>query len=331
MSISPSIVIFTVFFLLGLYFLFYIRSIITLLFLAFIFMVALNPAVSWLESKLRLPRILAILVMYLLVIAVMVGLIALVVPPLSRELYQLVISLNLPPVIQTELDNFTFSLENFSNLMERVGSSVGVIVSIVTSTFSGVFTFFTLLVLSFYLMLDRKVLHRKVAWFSKNPEHMQEAKRFIDSLELQLGGWVRGQFVLMVLIGLITYIGLVLLNIPYALPLAILAGVLEIVPNLGPTVASVPAIILAYIGGGPVMAGMTTIFYIVVQQLENNLIVPKIMKDNVDVNPLVAIITILIGLKLAGVVGALLAVPAYIVIRTLYSLWFNRQVPHPTA
>jgi predicted PurR-regulated permease PerM len=126
-------------------------------------------------------------------------------------------------------------------------------------------------------------------------------------------------------VGIITYIGLTLLNIPYALPLALLAGLLEIVPNLGPTIAAVPAIAFAYISGGPVMAGFVTLFYVIVQQLENNLIVPKIMQQNADVNPLVSIIVMLVGLKLAGIPGVLLAVPSYIVVRALYSHWFHRS------
>lgn len=326
-TVSPSIVIFTVAFLLGLYFLFFIRSILTLLFLAFIIMVALNPAVSRLEAKLRLPRIAATFLVYLLVIAVIVTVFAIVVPPMTQELYQLFKNLHLPPVIAQEIDNFTFTLENFTSIVDRVGTSVNVIFSVISSTFSGLFTFFTLFVLSFYLMLERKNLYKKISWFSREPAHLLTAKQFVDSLEYQLGGWVRGQLILMILIGSISYVALMLLNVPYALPLAVLAGFLEIVPNLGPTIAAVPAVILAYANLGPVMAGITAVVYIVVQQLENNIIVPKIMKDSVDVDPLVAIITILVGLKIGGVMGALLAVPAYIVVRTLYSLWYRRQAP----
>jgi predicted PurR-regulated permease PerM len=314
--------------LLGLYFLYYVRSIVILLFLAFIIMVALNPAVSTLQRKVRLPRALSAFLVYLIAISGLVSLLALIIPPLTQELYQLLRTLDLPPYLQLqqELANFKFTVAEVSALADRVGTSVNLIFSIITSTFSGVFTFFTLIVVSFYLMLDRPFLYKKVVWFSRNPLHLEKAKQFVDSLEQQLGSWVRGQIVLMLIIGLVTFIGLSLLGVPYALPLAILAGLLEIFPNLGPTIAAVPAVIFAYLGLGPVMAGVTTIFYILVQQLENNIIVPKIMRDNADVNPLVAIVTILVGLKVGGVVGALLAVPAYILIRALYGLWYRDQV-----
>ncbi len=324
-SLSPNIVIFTVALCLGIYFLYYIRSILTLLFLAFIVMVALNPLVTSLEKRIRLPRILSIVVVYLVVFLAIAGLFGLIIPPLSAELYGLLKTLNMPPTLQNELSNFKFTVAELSTLAERVGTSASVLLSIITSTFSGVFTFFTLMVISLYLMLDRHNLYKKVSWFSREPEHLKMAKDFLNSLENQLGGWVRGQVILMSLIGVVTYIGLSLLGVPYALPLAILAGLLEILPNIGPTIAAIPAVVLAFFGLGPVMAGVVAIFYVIIQQLENNIIVPKIMRDNVDVNPLVAIVTILIGLKLAGVVGALLAVPAYIVLRTVYSLWYKSR------
>lgn len=329
-AISPSIVIFTVCFLLGLYFLYFIRSIVILLFLGFIIMVALNPAVTFLERRIKVPRVLGSFLVYLLMISVMIVVIAFIIPPLSSQLYQLFKSINIP-VVQNELNNFDFTVSELGSLYDRVSGSVGMVFSIIASTFSGIFTFFTLLVISFYLMLDRPLLHQKLQWFTREKDHIDTFKQFLDSLEFQLGGWVRGQFILMLVIGVVTYIGLTLLNVPYALPLALLAALLEIVPNLGPTLAAVPGIILAYLYLGPVMAGVTAIFYIVVQQLENNIIVPKIMKDSVDVNPLVAIVTILIGLKISGVVGALLAVPMYIVIRTIYSIWFKRNVVNKTV
>ncbi len=323
-QISPSIVVFTVSYLLVLYFLFYIRSILTLLFLAFIIMVALNPMVTMLQRRLKLPRAISTALVYLVVVSVVSLLLAWLVPNIVQQLYLLVGTFEIP-VLQDEIKNFKFTLSELTTLLARVGDSVGLVFTIISSTFSGVFTTFTLMVMSFYLMIDRPHLHQKVNWFSKKTKHIELAREFLDSVESQLGGWVRGQIILMFVIGVITYLGLLLLGIPYALPLAVIAGLLEIVPNLGPTIAAVPSIILAYLTLGPVPAGLTALFYIIVQQFENNIIVPKILKANADVNPLVAIVTILIGFHIGGVVGALLSVPAYIVIRTVYSLWLRER------
>jgi predicted PurR-regulated permease PerM len=321
-SISPSTVIFTTFFLLFLYFIYQISSILVLFFFGFITMVALHPFVRKLQIKLKLPRVLAIVTTYILVFLGISTMLGLLVPPLAKELYQFVRVFNLP-WLQEEIVNFSFNLNELSSLMEQLGSSVTTIYSVIVSTFSSIFTFTTVLVISLFLMVDRQRLHLRISWFTKNKQHLKTAKEFIDSLEYQLGGWVRGQLILMLVIGIITYVGLSLLSVPYAAPLALLAASLEILPNLGPTISAVPSIIIAMISGGPVMGLVVLIFYILVQQLENNLLVPKVMKDNVDVSPLISIMSILIGLEIAGVIGALLAIPVYIVIRSIYSTWFK--------
>jgi predicted PurR-regulated permease PerM len=323
--ISPSIVIFTTFFLLGLAFLFHILPILILLFLSFIIMVALNPGVNFFQKKLRLPRALSTLVVYALVIAGFALMLNFLLPPLITELFALFKLINIP-VLQDTISDVSLTMAEFSALVERVGSSVTVLVSIVSSTFSGVFTFFTLVIISFYLIQDRPHLYKKAAWFTRQPEHLEQIKSFIDLIEVQLGGWVRGQIILMILIGFATYIGLAVMGVPYALPLALLAGLLEILPNLGPTIAAVPAIIITYLALGPIMAVIVTVFYFLIQILENNVIVPKILKDNVDVNPLIGIVTILIGVQVAGLIGAILAVPTYLILRTIYGVWFKRQV-----
>lgn len=322
-KISPSIVIFTTAFLGILFSLYYIRSILTMLFAAVIIMAAINPGVRKLERKLKVPRVLGILLMYSAVIITLGSLVALIIPPLAQELAgmtDLTKMLDLGP-IQEAIKGLRFSISEISGLISNFSGSLNAIWSVVNSTFSTFFTVFGVVVMSIYLLVDRENLYKKASWFTRDKKHLKIAQQFVDDLEIQLGGWIRGQMILMTVIGVVIYIGLLLLGIPYALPIALLAGFLEILPNLGPTIAAIPAIILAYVYGGWVMAGATVIFYIVVQQLENNLIVPKIMKENADVNPLATIITILIGLKVGGIVGALLSVPVYIMLRAVYGIW----------
>jgi predicted PurR-regulated permease PerM len=318
-SISPSIVIFTFIFSLVVFFLFQIKSILTALFLSFIIMTALRPAVDKLNHKFKMPRALSIFIVYLLVLFVLGLMAVIVLPPLLIEGYNFLRSFELP-FLQQEIQNLSLTVQEVSTLLTQVGDGAGLIMSLITSTFSGVFAFFTLMVMSFYIMLDRPNLHKKVGWFSKDKKHMKMAEDFLTSVEHQLGGWIRGQVILMLTIGVVTYIGLLLLGIPFALPLAIIAGMLEILPNLGPTIAAIPAVILAFLTGGPIMGGVMIIFYLLVQQFENNLLVPKVMQANADVNPLIAIVTVLTGFTLAGVVGALLSIPFYIVFRTIYSM-----------
>ncbi len=322
-SISPSIVVFTVFFLMTLYFLYQVQQILIILLLSFILMIALNPAVEKVQKLIK-SRLISAIIVYFLLLIVIASLIAFLVPPLITELMQLLRSLNLP-YLQDELSKLRLNLQELNQLANSLSGSVNTVLSIIASTFEGIFNFLTLLVISFYLMIDEPVLHKKIGWFTNKKVHFKIAREFLDEIEAQLGGWVRGELILMVIIGALTYIGLIIVGIPFALPLAILAGMLEILPNLGPTLAAVPSILIAFAYGGHVLALITTGLYIVIQQLENNIITPQIVKESADVNPLIAILSILTGLKLGGVVGALLAIPIYILTRTVYGYYLKYE------
>ncbi len=316
-SIDPI----SVFFLLALfgilYFLFLVKNIIILLSLAFILSVAMNPLVVILQKKLNVSKPVAIGLTYVFLIIVSLSFIGLVVPPLANQFIGFVSKLDLPGM-NTYVSEINFTLQEASDLVGQMTESASVALSIVSSTFSGIFNIVTLFVLSFYLMLERNNLHKKMYWFTKDKKIVKSVDHFISAAEEQLGGWVRGQLLLMLTIGIVTFIGLSILRIPYALPLALLAGLLEILPNLGPVVSAVPAVAIAFLTYGPVSGLVVLLFYVIVQQVENNLLVPKIMAANAKVNPLIAIVTILIGFEIGSVTGAFLAIPIYIVLRLLY-------------
>jgi predicted PurR-regulated permease PerM len=147
----------------------------------------------------------------------------------------------------------------------------------------------------------------------------------ISRVENKLGAWFRGQIVLSFTIGFTTWIALTLLGIPFAPPLAILAGILEIVPTIGPIIAGIPAVIVA-LSISPILAVVIIAVYIVIQMFENNILVPKIMERAVGLNPIVIIVGVMIGTKFMGVLGALLSVPF---IATLAILFKNLKT-NPT-
>ena len=123
-----------------------------------------------------------------------------------------------------------------------------------------------------------------------------------------MGMWLRGQLFLSFIVGLLVYIGLLILGVKYALVLALIAAILEIIPFIGPTIAAIPAILVGLTDSW-IKALVVVILYFVVQQLENHIIVPKVMQKAVGLNPIVVIIVIMVGAKLGGIVGALIAVP----------------------
>ena len=151
---------------------------------------------------------------------------------------------------------------------------------------------------------------------------------FFDDLELnkisliseraqkRMAGWFWGEIILMIVVGTMTYIGLNIIGVKYALALAVLAGLLEVVPSLGPIVSSIPAILIG-LSYSPILGLYCVILYLVIQQLENNLIVPIIMKKVTGLHPIIILIAMVIGGKLAGIMGIILAVPSTIFIETI--------------
>lgn len=145
----------------------------------------------------------------------------------------------------------------------------------------------------------------------------------IKMIEYEVGHWLRAQLILMIIVGLLSYIGLMLLGVDYALSLAFIAGLLEFVPFIGPIIATIPAAIVGF-GMSPIHGVGVIGLYLIIQQLENNFIVPKVMEKSVGFNPIVTLIVVLIGSSLFDVLGAILAVPftlvLYIILREKFKL-----------
>jgi predicted PurR-regulated permease PerM len=314
-EISHRTVIFTVLFLGLIWFLIQISSIILSIFVAVLLMTALNPLVDRLE-RLRLPRLLSIFLVYLVIVGLFVGGISSLLPPLIEQSTNL--GTKLPAIFDQAIVWFkdlgigNLDKQALSSQLSQLGALPGNIVLIIAAVFSNLISVFTVLVISFYLLLERKNMdNHLVGLFGEGNE--QEARNFIDKLETRLGGWVRGELMLMTIIGVLTYIGLSLLGIPYALPLAILAGFLEIIPGIGPILSAIPGILLG-LTISPVMAIAAAALYFLIQQIENTVIVPKVMQKATGINPLVTMISLAVGFKMAGVLGAILAVPIVIVL-----------------
>ncbi len=139
----------------------------------------------------------------------------------------------------------------------------------------------------------------------------KEAERIIsifEKTEKRLGSWLTGELILMLVVGVMTYVGLTLIGVRYALPLSIIAGLLEVVPNLGPTIATIPAFIVG-VAQSYFLGAATIALYFIVQQLENNVVVPMVMKKVIGLNPIITLISLIIGGQLFGVLGILLSIP----------------------
>lgn len=309
-DISHKTIIFIAVFILALWLIYLIRDLLIILFVALIFMSALSPIVK-LFSGLKLPKALGICITYIIIVAVFGGLLALVLPPLIVETTKLVSTL--PPLLDQLFTNVAIDK---SVLQTQLSSFTKNIFSITLSIFDNLLTIILLLVLTFYLLLERENLEGRLAALFIGRE--ERVKNLIVKIEEKLGGWLRGQLFLSIIIGVLSYTGLTVLGIPYALPLAVVAAVLEVIPVIGPIIAAIPAVFIA-LSISPILSLGVAAMYFVIQQLENHLIVPQVMKKAVGLNPLVVILAIAVGSRLLGFAGALLAVPIAVVLQIVVS------------
>ncbi len=322
-EISHRTIVFTVFFLIFLWLLYLIKEVILQIFVALLIMTILNPTVCKLHRNLKMPRTVAVVFVYLVVFGILTSFFALLVPPLIEQTGSFANSI---PKYVEELKVPEFVAQGISNeATSQLARLPSQLIKMSIAIFSNVLAIFSVFIFALYFLIFRERLDEQLSAFFKNEKNEKKIERVIDKLELRLGGWARGQIVLMVVVGLAHYIGFVIIGLPFAVPLALLAGLFEIVPNIGPVIAALPAIIVAF-GVSPVTALAVATLSVLIQQLENYVLVPKVMEKSVGVNPIITLLSLVIGLKLAGVVGALLSVPVVITLHVFFDEFlFNKN------
>lgn len=324
-DISTAALIKIALFVIGIIFLYYIRDILVLLFITLIIVAGLDPLVTRLESK-KIPRTLAVLIAYLLLFFVFGVLIYLIVPPLVEQIMN--INYNLP-YFADKISNFLHI--NLSDVFTRGSASLGQITNQLTqisgnvlrtilAIFGSALSALMVLVLSFYLLLERSELKKFIFAFIPQKKKVLIDNIFTKTLP-KLGEWIRGWVVLSIVIGTTNLIALWIIGVPYALSLAILAGLLEIVPTIGPLIAGLVAAIVALATGGWMQVLFVVIAYIIIQALENYVLVPKIMGKAVGLSPVIIIVALMIGAKLDGILGAIIAIPIAAVIIIVLNEW----------
>jgi predicted PurR-regulated permease PerM len=312
------IVIFT---LAGLYLLWELGEIIIVVLGAIILASAIRPFVNRLNGW-GLPRGLAILFIYLVGLASFGGLLAISVPPLIGVVTELVeegslirrlgamvwrwaAQLGYGQIGQDLSERIVTEWNQLDDRLQILFQSEGV--SILRSTAEALSQLILALVVAFYWLTARDQFQNLL--LSVTPiRHRDKAAMLFDEVERTLGDYVRGTGILMFSIGLAAFVGLSVLRVPFALPLALLAGLFEAVPLVGATLGALPAVLVA-LTVSPTTGALTILLFVVIQFLENNILVPRIHEHAVGLNPLVVLIAVVAGGMLNGIVGALLAIP----------------------
>ena len=295
---------------LALAFLWLTRDVLLLLLLSLILASAMDPMVEYFNKK-GIPRAVSVLTVYVLVFSVAGFVIYLIIPPAVSQFK--ILQENLPQYTQafqerlgTSFISDTSIADFFKNLISGNDGSRSV-VSRTFGVFNGGFSIITVLVISFYLVAEERGMKKFIATLI--PEHHQDfTMSLIEKIQKKMGLWIIGQIILSFSIFLLTFIGLLILRVPNALLLASIAGLLEIIPYIGPFLSAIPAIFFAFIVNPP-LALAVAILYVIIQKTEGYVLVPKIMEKTVGTSPLVVLLALLVGFKLAGIIGLLIAVP----------------------
>ena len=322
LNTSSIVIIKIVLVLLGLVFLYFVRDGVLILLTAIVIAAALNPTVSWLRKK-HIPRSLSVLLIYAILLDIIVLSIYLLIPPIAAQVKDLA---NQFPNLYEQLVQKGLKLKVFSAREDLLNNIQKMIVSfgenIVGAThsifgtlgviFGSFISAFIVLVLSFYLTVQENALKN----FIRTVTPVRRQKYIIglvDRIQHKIGRWLSGQVILCIVVGLLIFLGLTFLGVKYSLVLGLFAGLTEIIPYVGPVLGAVPAVFLAFTQS-PILALFIIILFFVVQQLENHLLVPKVMQKTIGLNPIVVILALLAGGKLAGILGMMLAVPVAIVV-----------------
>ncbi|MBI3385695.1 AI-2E family transporter [Candidatus Gottesmanbacteria bacterium] len=314
---SYRTVLFTLGLLAGVWVFIQIRDILFLLFIAFLLMTAIHPLVVMLE-RIRIPRVLSILIVYVVVFGLFGVSLAGTIPLLVTQSTKLIT--DLPTFAARVLPYWNIDVGMLTKQIAPISENI---VGVTVGIFSNVITTLTTLVFTFYFLLERPRAEQVLTPLV-GEQMTKKTIAILRAIEKRLGKWVRGELMLMFSIGIFSYIGLMVLHVDFALPLAIIAGVLEIVPTIGPIVSAIPAILVA-LAISPFLALTVAALYFIIQQTENNLLVPLVMKRTIGFSPLVTILSVMIGGRFAGAIGAVLAVPLLLVLQILVAELFIQK------
>jgi predicted PurR-regulated permease PerM len=289
-----------------------IKLVVVAVFIALALSLALDPLVVKLK-KLRLPRPIGVFFVFFFFLALLLGLTAYGFTPLINQTGRFIV--NLPNFLGPFLEKIgpiPFASELQQQLVSQATLLSANILSIAGAIVSNALFVITVLFLTFYVLLDWENLKGRFSAMLNSHSRIR-FQRIVESMEKQLGGWLRGQLLLMIVVGVMVYLGLLALGVEYALPLAVIAGLLEVVPTIGPVLSSIPALLVGF--GTSFWLGVWILgLYLIVQQLENSLIVPNVMGRAIGFSPLITLVIIFAGAQLFGIGGAVLSIPSAILL-----------------
>jgi predicted PurR-regulated permease PerM len=318
-TITPGTIVSVLLFLTLAFLLWFLRDIVLVVLTAVVIASAMEPAILFFVRR-GFHRLLSVIFMYALVIGIFFGVLFFFIPPILndastflKQLPQTLSTLNISDSTHGLLPwgsvADTFSSADFlQNISTTITDSTGGIFTTVTAFFGGMLSFILIVVFSFYFSVQETGVDDFLRVVTPIQEQVYVLHLWKRSQE-KIGKWMQGQLVLAFIVGVLLYLGLVILGVPHALLLAVLAAVFELIPVFGQILAAIPAVAVGFTAGGVTEALLIAGLYIVVQQFEAHLIYPVVVKKVVGIPPLLVILSLLVGFKVVGFLGVLLSVP----------------------
>jgi len=320
------------------WFLLAIKNILVLFFIAAFIALALDPTVDKLQ-KWRIPRVVGILLIYIvfigivgLVIASFVPILVSEIPKLAAAVLDWVSKFGIDTTaIQSQITNFRNYLVGLQENLNREGIAAGLDIlgvigqnafAVVKSIAGGVVNFVFVFVIAFFMIIDEDGIKSFLIKLFPQRFHRYIFEKS-TLVQDKFSAWVRGQLILMLIVGVITYIALKIAGVDYAATLATFAAFTELLPYVGPFLALIPAVILALSQGGIIFALVVTAIYIGIQQLENNVIVPLVMRKAVGLSPVIIMFAMLVGASFPETINPIVGIIISLPIATAISVFVN--------
>lgn len=321
--------------------LFIIRDKLFILGLGFFLSIVIDSSVRFLERR-KIPRSMAVLIVYLIFISIALFLIASLVPIVAGQLQDLARLINhsaddflanpqinlpfVPETFNAKLSNVSHEIFDTLQIKDRASAllqfgqnlslaaqtSLAFAVQVAGSVVNFILSFILILFLAFFIQMEKeKISDYFLIFFPRRYRHYIHEKT--DEVYVKMSQWAQGQLLLCLALFILSYVALTILQVPYALTLALLAGFMEFIPYAGPIIAAVPAILVGFTSGGFVLAIIVFIIYYVIQLTENHVLVPLIMKHTVGLSPILVIFSMLVAVSFPStvhpIVGIIIAVP----------------------
>ncbi|WP_274655098.1 AI-2E family transporter [Paenibacillus humicola] len=317
----------------------FLRAVLAPFLIAMIISYVLNPVVSLLHER-KVPRTAAILLIYAVFCASLAVVLVNAIPMFLEQLQEL--NRHMPDLtmraqsIVNDLNNSSFLPESFRDgvnnalykLEKQASDAIFSVINNIGQLLNVVFLGFIIPFLAFYILKDFDVFERTVLTYVPKP-HRKHAVRLLKDIDNALGSYIRGQFIVCLIVGILAYIGYLIIGIPYSLLLASIVAVTNIIPYLGPFFGAAPALVVASTVSFKMML-MVIIVNMICQTLEGNVVSPQVVGRTLHMHPLSIIFALLVGGELAGIVGMILAVPIFAALKVIVQHMFAYYVRRKT-